>query len=104
MRLSLKDAILYGIFNVYFRHILACSRFTQPYLFLLRHIRTLVHIKEHCASEIIRYTLNATHNLGIFRVYSAIFTTVGIFAHIRIYFGRFRYIPNPATVRRIDVY
>ena len=37
--LSLKNAILYGSLTLRFTHILAFSRFIQPYLFLLRHIK-----------------------------------------------------------------
>ena len=37
--LSLKDAILYGVFNIIFQTYSGISRFIQPHLFLLRHIK-----------------------------------------------------------------
>ena len=39
MRFSLQDATLYSVLTLHFRHIRASSRFIQPYLFLLRHIK-----------------------------------------------------------------
>ena len=42
----------------------------------------------------------------MFQAYSVNITTLDtltIFAHIRVYFGRFRHIQNPGTVRNIDI-
>ena len=107
--------------TLYFRHIQAYSRLIQPYLVLLSIYKPL-HSKEHSLSAILRHILNAIHNIqadsSIFRFlaylgmlrfrhiqpYSQCQTSQGIFAHIRVYFGRFRHIQNPGTNRDIHVY
>ena len=78
--ISLKDAILYGVFNIIFRHILACSRFIQPYLFLLRHIKNPSILRNILLLHIIFRQIQ--HDLGP-RLISVHYVS-GIFSHITL--------------------
>ena len=69
--LSLKDAILYSFFNIIFQTYSNISRFIQPYLCLLRHIKNASMLK----------------NILLQR-YSGVFETLHIiFRQIRRYLG-----------------
>ena len=102
-----------------FRHILTCSRLIQPCIFLLRHFKnpnifrnillqpysnifcTLRTVFRQIQGYLEPQLIKARYVSGIF---SHIGTYGSIFAHIRVYFGKFRHTQNLGTVRHIHVY
>ena len=86
--------------TLYFRHIQAFLRLIQPYLVLLKHIKSSSIFREYSVSAILRRILNATRNiqaqLDIFMyikayseymAYSGIFRTVYIFSQFQTHYS-----------------
>ena len=61
--LSLKDAILYGVFNIIFQIYSGILKIYSAIFIIVKAYYEPQYMKEHSAAEILRHILNATHNI-----------------------------------------